>query len=104
MATVSITYPDQYAADAVAALREYLGDDAGGVTDAQAVKKAVKRMVKAQVRAFRRRSAAAVSSAVATADTALADKEATAAAAVRARKEAEDAEDATVEAAFGSDS
>ena len=104
MATISITYPDQYTADAVAALREYLGDDAEGVTDAQAVKKAVKRMVKAQVRAYRRRNAAAVSSAVAAANTALADKETTATAAIQARKDAEDAADAAVESAFGSDS
>lgn len=104
MATISITYPDQYTADAVVALREYLGDDADGLTDAQAAKKAVKRMVKAQVRAHRRRNAAAVSSAVATADTALADKETAATAAIQARKDAESGEDAAVETAFGSDS
>ena len=88
----------------MAALKEYLGDDANGLTDVEAAKKAVKRMVKEQVIAYRRRSAASVSAAVATAHTALEEKEAAAQAAVQVRKDAENAEDTAVGTAFGSDS
>ncbi len=104
MATISITYPDSYAPDAVAALRDYLGSDAVSLTDGQAAKKAVKRMVKERVRSYRRLHAYEVSAAVQAADTAMADKEAAAVAAVQARKNAEVSEDAAVETAFGSDS
>lgn len=104
MATISITHPDQYAADTVAALREYLSDDATGLTDSQASKKAVKRVVKERVTAYRRRNAATVSAAVQAADTAMADKDTAASAAIQARVDAEETEDAAVVAAFGSDS
>ena len=104
MATISITYPDQYVADTVAALREYLGEDGSGLTDSQASKKSVKRMVKQRVVSYRRRNSASVSAAVQSADTALAAKVAAADAAVLARKDAEGGEDVAVESAFGSDS
>ena len=104
MATISINYPDEYQADAVAALKKYLGDDAEGLTDSQAEKKAIKRLLKEKVRWYRRRSVATVSAAVTAADTALADKEAAAEAAIQARRDAETAEDLSVNTAFGSDS
>jgi hypothetical protein len=104
MGTISISYPDEYRADMTAAFSEYLGDDADGLTDGQVEKKAVKRWVKARVRANRRRRAASVSAAVATADAALVDKEAAATLATQARRDAEVGEDVAVNAAFGSDS
>lgn len=60
MATISITYPDEYSADTAAALRDYLGEDSDGLSNAEATKKAVKRMVKRHVQSYRRRSAATV--------------------------------------------
>ena len=104
MATISITYPDAYSDDATAALREILGEDGDGLTDDAAASKAIKRMVKEQVRSYRRRNAASVTAAVGSADAALAQKEAAAATAIQARKAAEDAEEAAIESAFGSDS
>ena len=91
-------YPSR---DLAAALREYLGGDAEGLADSVAASKAVKRMVKKAVAAYRRRNAAVVSSAVALADSALAEKESAARAAVQARKDAEQAEGLAVEEGFG---
>ena len=104
MATISITYPDEYEPDALASLREFLGADADGLSDALAVEKAVKRWVKSLVKGYRRRNVASVAATVVTADTALGDKETAAQAAIQARKDAEGAEDASIETAFGSDS
>ena len=104
MATISITYPDEFEADAVASLREFLGADADGLPNAPAVEKAVKRWVKSLVKGYRRRNVASVATTVAAAATALADKETAAQVAVQARKDAEGAEDASIETAFGSDS
>jgi hypothetical protein len=104
MATISATYPDAYKPDLVAAVRAVLGDDADGLTDSEANKKALKRYIKGLVASSRRRNAAAVSAAVQAADTAAADKVTATLAAIQARKDAEVAEDAAVVAAFGTDS
>lgn len=104
MPNITINVPATYSTDAVAAARAALGDDAEGLTDPQVSKKALLRYVKGLVKAHRRRTATSNVAAVTAADTALANKEAAAATAVQARKDAEVAEGAAVEAAFGSDS
>ena len=104
MTTISISIPDQYVADLLVAFRDFLGEDADGLTDAQVQRKAIRRWVKQRVSAQRRRQAPDVTAAVATADSALAQKDAAAESAVQARKDAEETEDAAVTLAFGSDS
>jgi hypothetical protein len=95
----AFTIPREYQTEAAKALREYLGDDADGLTDANAINKACLRFVKGEVRRVARRSA--TSQAVADADSAMALKEVAAVTAIQVRKDAENAEDAAVEAAFG---
>ena len=101
MATLSFTYPDKYKADVETALKASLGDDAEGLTDADAAKRAVKRYVRGVVMAHRRRSDSAVTKAVTDADAALVAKEAAAAEARKARSDAEAADSAAVVADFG---
>lgn len=98
----SFTIPRIYETQAVTALREYLGEDAEGLTDAAVQAKAVQRFIKGEVHRVARRSA--TSQAVTAADVALLAYSETAAISMKARKDAENAEDAAVEAAFGSGS
>ena len=102
MGQITVDYPDEYEADLVTGLRTYLGDDAEGLSDAAACKKALKRFARFEAKKVARRNA--TSQAVADADAALADKEAAAAAAVQARKDAESASDVAVDLTFGEDS
>ena len=102
MGQITIDYPGAYATELTSGLRAYLGDDAAGLSDADAVKKALKRFAKGEARKVARRNAS--SQAVADAEAAQAAAQAAAIAAVQARKAAEDAEDAYVLTAFGSDS
>lgn len=103
MVNVSVTYPALSGA-VVAGVREVLGDDAEGLTDDAAVKKALRRTLKGWAKSYRRRTASNNVAAVAAADTAIATEELAKRAAVQARKDAEDTEDGVVEAAFGADS
>lgn len=96
----TVTSPTKYRGDTLSALKEFLGDDADGLTDAQVYQKSWVRLVKPMVRAYRRRRSVPVSAAIVAADNALSQRETAAATAVKARKDAEDTEDASVEAAF----
>lgn len=101
MGKLTITYPLQYKAVLLQGLRDYLGTDADGLTDLEAAQKALLRFAKGEARRVARRQA--TSATVAAADRDLASKEIAAQTAVQARKDAEDAEDARVEAAFESE-
>ena len=101
MGTITITYPDAYKADMVAVLRDSLGPDAAGLTDAAAVQKALLQYVRGLVLARRRVTSPAVAAAVSAASAALSDREVSLYNAQKARKDAEIAEDAAVRTAFG---
>lgn len=101
---MSDSYPTSMKADALAALRVYLGDDADGLTDTKVEKKALRRFVKGEVQAYRRRTNAAVTATVTAAQDALITEQAAADAATQARKDAEESDMAAVETAFGPES
>ena len=102
MADMTVTVPDQYLGDVYGAARDLLGDAAQGRSDAQAFQEAARRLLATEVRRHRRRIKVGVQTqAVADAVAASAASEAAAATAVQARKDAEDADDAAVNTAFG---
>ena len=100
MATISITYPDEYDAAALAALRAQLGEDAEGLTDTEACQKALLRYIKGLVRAQVRRTAPSTTEAVVAAEQASNDLQEALVAAQEARVAAENESDAAVESAF----
>ncbi len=89
MATITLTVPDALMPDLAASVRSTYGDAVAALSDADACGHAAKVHLQQLYRAHRKRTAAGA--AVATADAALAAKEAAAIAAVHARKDAEDA-------------
>ncbi|MCH9000773.1 MAG: hypothetical protein IID48_21265 [Proteobacteria bacterium] len=104
MPDITISVPAAHAADIKAALRESLGDDAEGLNDGQVARKALRRYVKGLVRTHRRRTTAYVTAAVTAAQDALVVAQDAATVATQARHDAEVADVAAVETAFGSES
>ena len=102
MGQITVDFPDEYRDDLMTGLRAFLGEDAGGLSDEASARKAIKRFAKNEARKVARRNTA--SQQVADAQAALVEKEAAAAAAVKARLDAEAASDHAIEAAFGEDS
>ena len=103
MATVSVEYPPLRGAT-VAGAKDFLGEEADGLTDTAVLKLALRRTLKGWTKAHQRRTEPAIVSAVTAADTALVTADAARATAIQARKDAEkDAEEA-VETGFGANS
>ena len=102
MVQITVDFPDEYQDDLMAGLRAFLGDDAEGLSDETAAKKAIKRFAKSETRKVVRRNT--TSQAVADADAALLEKETAVQAAMEARKAAEIAASEAIDGAFGEDS
>ena len=100
MATFILTYPSEYEAAAVAALRAQLGEDAEGLTDTEACQKALLRYIKGLVRAQVRRTAPQTTEAVLAAEAASNQATKALAEAQAARLVAEKESDTKVEVAF----
>ena len=98
MAQITVDFPDEYEMEMVVGLRSFLGEDADGLTDAQASKKALLRWAESRAKAVNRRGKTAT--AVTTASAALADKEAAALAATNALETARADADAALRTAF----
>jgi hypothetical protein len=98
MAQITVDYPDAYESMAVDGIRAALGEDAEGLTDAEAVEKGVRRFIERHARNVNRRTQTAT--AVATADTALADAQAAVEVAKQARVDAASVADTDVRSAF----
>ena len=101
MADFTVTVPDKYVPDLRVVFREFLGDDADGLTDVQVARKATRRWMKGLVKPRRRGTIVDVVGAVTDAEIALGNQQILTVAAVQARKDAEDAEDASVDTDFG---
>ncbi len=98
MATITLTIPDAMMPGLAASVRSSYGDAVGALSDADACKHAAKAHLQQLYRAAHKRTATSAS--VATADAALAAKDAAAATAVRARKDAEETALARADADF----
>ena len=103
MATVSVEYPP-LRGSTVAGAKDFLGEEADGLTDTAVLKLALRRTLKGWAKAHDRRSGSASAAAVVTADEALATADAARITAVQARKDAEDAAEDAVETGFGANS
>ena len=85
-------------------MKEFLGDDADGLSDSAVSKKAIKRWLKSITKSYVRRNDSTVVAAVTAAQDALTTAEAARVTEQAARKTAESDRDATVVTAFGDDS
>jgi hypothetical protein len=100
MPNITVVIPDQYIADAVAVAKTDLGEEADGLADNAAIKKLLTQWMEGRILSRRLVTVAAVTDAVANAETAALAKVAEADTADATRQNAEDAEQSAVASAF----